>query len=39
MNYYTAITEELMVDRGMTWEKRLRILLLEFQQMVQSRYE
>ena len=37
MKYYAAITEKLMVDRGMSWEERLRVLLVEFQQMVHSR--
>ena len=36
LNYYAAITEKLMVDRGMAWEERLRILIVEFQQMAQS---
>ena len=39
LNYYAAITEKLMVDRGMAWEERLRILIVEFQQMAQSQYE
>ncbi len=38
-NYYGVIVEKLMVDRGMTWEERLRLLLVEFQQTMQSRYE
>jgi hypothetical protein len=37
--YYGVITEKLMVDRGMTWEERLRLLIIEFSAMVQSRHE
>ena len=38
-SYYAAITEKLMVDRGMSWEGRLRVLIVEFRCMCQSRHE
>ena len=37
--YYAAITEKLMVDRGMTREERLRLLLVEFNGMAQRQHE
>ena len=34
--YYAAIAEKLMIDRGMSCEERLRLLIVEFQMMLQS---
>ena len=38
-SYDGAITEKLTLHRGMSWEERLRVLIVEHRRMSQSRHE
>ena len=37
--YYGVVVEKLMIDRGITWEERLRLLIIEYSSMTQSQWE